>query len=310
MAANQEEIEFQKWQDQQNGYIGKEAKAKWRDNYKSQQIDKTFAGQYSDPNKTGFKLTGTGAEKEAAQEGLNFAKTAYGQNIFQTGQDIAGIRDRLKSRSEQNDPISEAIRSQKAGAMAGANRSLAASGVKGGAAAGAVDQIGRSRDADIAASLYGQQAQSIQDERSLASNTLSGTTALMQGGKAEGTQMPNAPKAASWTDSVICTELHRQGRMPTHIYLKDAEYGILLEQYYPEVLEGYHLLAKPVVKLMRASKLFSKLISYPALRWAYFIAGEEESILGYCIFHIGQPICAIIGKIKRLGVKYVPFCNN
>jgi hypothetical protein len=126
----------------------------------------------------------------------------------------------------------------------------------------------------------------------------------------DGITPPGAPQAASWTDSVICTELHRQGRMPTHIYLKDAEYGILLEQYYPEVLEGYHLLAKPVVKLMRASKLFSKLISYPALRWAYYIAGEEESILGACIFHIGQPICAIIGKIKRLGVKYVPFCNN
>ncbi len=261
---------------------------------------------YGSGTSNGFKVTGTAEERQKALDGLNLAKVGYGQDIFKTGQDISGIRQKLQDRSNQSDPISEAIRGQKAGAVANANRSMAASGVKGGAAAGAVSNIERAQNADIAASLYGQQGQSIAAERSLASNTLSGTTGLMQGGKAEGTPIPDAPKAASWTDSVICTELYKQGLMPLNIYAVDAAYGEVLKENAPHVVVGYHFLAKPVVELMQVSALFTKLVAPAALKWARYIAGEY-SHTGWFLFNFGQPLCGIIGKIKLLGEKYVPF---
>ena len=262
--------------------------------------------KYSTGQSQGFSVSGTEEERRRALEGLQLAQTGYGQNLFQTGQDISGIRERLKERSAQADPISEAIRGSKAGALASGSRNLAASGVKGGAAAGALSEIGRAKDAEIAASLYGQQRQSLADERSLASNTLSGTMALMQGSKAEGTQPPELPKASSWTDSVICTELHRQGILSNELYKIDVAFGQMLEDEHSHVIAGYHVFGKPMAKLMAKSKLFTKLVTYPTLSWAKYIAGEKNAV-GGIIFWVGIPACAIIGKIKMLGEKYVSF---
>jgi hypothetical protein len=256
-------------------------------------------------------LSGSVDEQQGQLAGLNIAALGYGQGLEDTGKDISRVRDLLKNRTDQSgaDPVTAAIMAGKAGTVANAQRGMAQSGVKGGAAAGAVSGIERAANQDIAASLYGQQRQSIADERSLASNTLAGTTSLMQGERAASTQAPGAPKASSWTDSVICTELHRQGILSTDLYNKDAEYGMFLKREYPEVVTGYHFLAKPIVKLMQKSKLFTKLISYPALKWARYIAGEENSIIGYVSFNLGQPLCAVIGKVIHLGDKYARKAN-
>lgn len=247
---------------------------------------------------------------EGRQRGLDLAKLGYGQGLEETGKDIQGIKGRLQERSAQSDPISEAIRSQKSGALASGQRNLAASGVKGGAAAGALEEIGRKQDANIAASLYGQQRQSLADERSLASNMLSGTTSLMFGseGAANAANMPEAPSAGGMFGStVICTELYKQGYMDLNVYSKDAEYGRKLLQDSPNIIVGYIFLATPVVKLMQKSPMFTKLISYPALKWARHIANEENSIIGYLAVNIGQPFCGFIGKMltNTFGVKHV-----
>jgi hypothetical protein len=249
---------------------------------------------------TGFTISGTQDERDKAIGGLEFAQVGYGQNIFDTGRDIAGIRDRLKERSAQSDPISEAIRNQKAGAVANAQRSLASQGVKGGAATAAISNVERQNNADVAASLYGQQRQSIADERSLASNTLAGTTALMQGSKAEGTPIPNAPQPASFMDSVICTELNRQGILSDELYKIDSEFGEQLKTYAPNIVVGYHLWAKPLVKLMRKSSIVTSILALPALQWARYIAGESNFI-GFMLFQVGAPLCGLIGSIKLLG---------
>lgn len=258
---------------------------------------------YLDPSNRGsINLTGTPEEKASALSGLNIAKLGYGQNIAQTGEDISSIRERLKSRSAGADPISEAIRNQKSGAVAGAQRSLSGAGVKGGAAAGAVEAIDRQRSQDVAASLYGQQRQSLMDERSLASNTLAGTVALMQGSKAEGVKMPNAPEPSGMFGTVICTELHRQGLMPTETYLKDSAYGKTLSV---GVIAGYHFWAIPVVNLMKKSPTFTKIIAPLALAWAKHIAGEKKSIFGYMCKIIGEPVCGLIGSIMKTRKQYV-----
>lgn len=256
-------------------------------------------------------LSGTQEEQDSQLGAMNTAATGYGQNIGQTGQDIQRVKELQSQRTDQSgkDPVSAAIMGQKAGAQANAQRSLASSGVKGGAAAGAVDAIGRSRDADIAASLYGQQRQSISDERSLASNMLSGSVGMMQAGKGEGTAagMPSAPKASGLMDSVICTELYSQGIMPLETYMRDAAYGVRLKLHKPHVVEGYHFWAKPLVKIMQKSPLVTKLLQYPTMKWARHIAGEEFSVFGVLCQYLGEPICGVIGKLisNPTGAKYV-----
>jgi hypothetical protein len=255
-------------------------------------------------------IAGTIDERESQLAAMNTAATGYGQNLGTTGQDIQRIKELQTNRTNQSgqDTVSAAIMGQKAGAQANAQRNLASSGVKGGAAAGVIDAVGRQRDSDIAASLYGQQRQSIADERSLASNTLSGTVGMMQAGKGEGTAagMPGAPKASGMFDSVICTELHRQGIMSTELYLIDSSYGVALRLRNPEVFEGYLVLGRPIAKLMRKSKLFTAIMAPPTMAWAKNMAGDHN-LVGGLISFIGMPLCTFIGKIKLsiLGAKYV-----
>ena len=253
----------------------------------------------------GGSIYGTDKEKQGELAGLEQAKLGYGQGLAQTGQDIQRIRELQQGRTGQSggDPVSAAIMGQKQGAMANAQRGLASSGVKGGAAAGAIANVERQQNQDIAASLYGQQRQSIADERSLAGNTLAGTVAMSQAAKAGGTaqEMPKAPDTGGMT--VICTELHRQGIMSDELYAKEVEFGKTVD---PIVMLGYTFLATPIVKIMQKSKLCTTLCSYPAMAWARDMAGDEN-ILGSLLFMFGVPLCYFVGKLKLSfsGAKYV-----
>jgi hypothetical protein len=164
--------------------------------------------QYSGGQGQGnLTFTGSKEEQQGQLAGLELAKLGYGQDIFQTGKDIQRVKELQRQRTAQagGDPVSAAIMGQKAGAVANAQRNLASQGVKGGVAAGAVDAISRQRDSDIAASLYGQQRQSIADERSLAGNTLAGTVSMMQGERGVGTGAgtPLPPKPQGFFESIF-----------------------------------------------------------------------------------------------------------
>lgn len=252
-------------------------------------------------------LSGTEAEQQGQLAGLNVGTIGYGQGLSQTGSDIQRVKDLQRQRTEQSgaDPVSAAIMNQKATALANAQRGMAASGVSGGAAAGALSGIERAANADIAASLYGQQAKSIADERSLASNMLAGTTGLMYGEKAANVKQPSAPDQSGM--SVICTELHRQGIMPTELYLIDTQKGVALSLVNPDLMVGYHWFGIPLAEKMKTSPLLTKILTVPAMAWANQIAGRKN-ILGAIIFKIGVPVCTLLGKLKQsslLGAKYV-----
>jgi len=284
-----------------------EQQGQQRQAQQAQEASNTSASQYLQNNLPNYStpggggsiaLTGTPQEQAGQLAGLQFGQAGYGANIFETGRDIAGVRDQLKQRAAQgpNDPVSAAIMGQKAGAVAGAQRELNKQGIKGGVAAQASEAVGRQQDAQIASSLYGQQRQSTADLRSLLSGQLAGQTALMSGMKGEQIQMPEPPKSTGMFGSVICTELYNQGYMPLNTYMLDSQYGAILRVTSPEVIIGYHFWAKPVVKLMKKSTIFTTIVSYPALKWAKHIAGEEPSIFGKLCQLIGEPICGLIGK--------------
>lgn len=145
---------------------------------------------------TGSVLSGTEAEQQGQLAGLNLGATAYGQGLGQTGKDVQGVIQQMKARAAQSggDPVSAAIMGQKQSAQAQARRSLAGTGARGTAMAGALESIGRQQDQRIAESLYGQQRQSIQDLRNVLGNIISGTTSLMQGEKAANVAQPSLPK--------------------------------------------------------------------------------------------------------------------
>lgn len=267
----------------------------------SQQQTNTWGNQYGDPNQSQITFTGTPQEVQGQQSGLDLAKMGYGQTLMETGKDVQGLRDEYKKRVSQggSDPVSAAIMNQKANALANAQGQMSSSGLKGGAALGALGSVGAAQDAQIAESLYGQKQRSLNDLKSLTSNTLSGTMSLMQGAKGEGTaaSRPAPPESKGLMDSVLCTELHRQGLMSRDLYLKDAAYGEYLKKYNPNVVVGYKFLATPFVALMSKSSVFTSIMKYPILSWAKHIAGEESSTWGHLCQNIGEPVCAIIGKL-------------
>jgi hypothetical protein len=271
-----------------------------RQNKRNEEAKNAIAGNPSDNI-----LSGTEKEQQGQVSGLNLAAMGYGQGIKEIGQDIQGVKKRVQDRSAQSgaDPVSAAIMGQKASDVAMTQRGNIAGGVKGAAAASSAAAIGRQKDDEIRRSLYGQQAQSIEAERSLLGNMLSGTTSLMQGEKAANVQLPSAPSGGGG-GTVICTELHRQGIMPSDIYKKDAAYGAALSW---EVAAGYRFWATPLANKMKTSPLLTCILKIPAMKWAKHIAGTEKSVFGYACQYIGEPVCGIIGTLlfKFTGAKYV-----
>lgn len=264
-----------------------------------------FGAGYTAPS---FNLFGTPEEIAAAQAGLQQARTLYGTDVFGIGEDVSQLRDLYRTRMEQGgtDPVSAAIMGQKGAAVTTAGRSMRQAGVKGGVAARALGDVAAQKEQEIRESLYGQQRQSAQDFGRLTGNTLSGTVGLMKGEQAGSQVPPQYNPSGLFGMSAICTELYQQGKMPYDVYLADMQYGYKISMERPEVLDGYHLWARPVVKLMRKSELFTNLVKYPALSWANHIAGIKPSFFGSLCQTVGESACGLLGKmlykVRRLYV--------
>ncbi len=99
--------------------------------------------------------------------------------------------------------------------------------------------------------------------------------------------------------TVICTELYDQGLLDEEIYRADSKFGLLLPE---DILIGYKIWAVKIVKLMRRSPLFTKIISLFAIPWAnemgYRIGVKEKgNIFGKAMLFVGIPICRMIGRL-------------
>lgn len=97
---------------------------------------------------------------------------------------------------------------------------------------------------------------------------------------------------------VICTELHRQGYLPTDIYKADQLFGKKFSEAYPDAMVGYHLWAVPVASHMRKNHVLTWIISILAKPWAYHISGRPN-VVGKIYVYVGIPICRIIGRMKQ-----------
>jgi hypothetical protein len=100
-----------------------------------------------------------------------------------------------------------------------------------------------------------------------------------------------ADPIANAAGTVICTELYKQGLMSEDIYRKDVVFG---QKQSPKVIKGYHLWAKPLVKLMQKSTLVTKIVNIFAQPWSKEMAYGNNKV-GKVLMFIGLPICRVLG---------------
>ena len=108
-------------------------------------------------------------------------------------------------------------------------------------------------------------------------------------------------------DSVICTELYRQGLMPSDWYKADQEVGAFYAKNDPDVLIGYHRWGKPVARAMRKSKIitwFAKQIALPWAREMYIMQGNNglSTIRGKILCAVGPTLCKWLAPRKKVEV--------
>lgn len=297
------ETAFKEWMASQSGYIGKTAKAQFKSDYnQNQSQQQSFAGIF-DPNQRNFSMGGSLNERQGRIEGLERAKVLTGKNPFEVGQDYQEAFGNIKKRSQLADTGSEMIRASKAGAVADARNDMQKSGVKGGAAAGAVSAIERQKAYDVNNQLVENQRKAEMDYINAAKSNANFTQAseMNYGAMALGKDVEAPPSNSNGFGTVICSELFRQGLMDAETYAADVEAGKMFREKMPAVMDGYLFLAAPIVRKMQTSKRFTKAVAFFALPWAKAMNGQE-SVRAGLVFAIGIPLCYITGKL--IGGKY------
>ena len=123
-----------------------------------------------------------------------------------------------------------------------------------------------------------------------------------------GDQFGESTASAGGDDSgkVICTELHRQGKLDNATMAADKEFGEMVAENDPHTMAGYHLWAKPVVRLMQKSKIITWLVALLALPWAreMFLrqtGSGRGSWRGRILMRLGIPVCRFIGRRNARG---------
>lgn len=107
--------------------------------------------------------------------------------------------------------------------------------------------------------------------------------------------------------SAICTEMHRQGYISDRILQLDDQFRKSVDA---DTVRGYQIWAFPFARLMRKSRILSRISAPFVLSWAFTMAAElapdefKSRFTGKCMMAIGKPICKLIGKIAhKFGVE-------
>lgn len=106
--------------------------------------------------------------------------------------------------------------------------------------------------------------------------------------------------------SVICTELHRQGRLSTALWRSSQKYGLRLARTEPNAYRGYHVWARPIVALMRRSPALSRVMQAMGRPWARqmaYLVGDAEhgDRVGAIILTAGLALSRACGSTKQEG---------
>ena len=100
-------------------------------------------------------------------------------------------------------------------------------------------------------------------------------------------------------NSVICTELHRQGYIPDKVFALDDH--TLHSDITEKIYRGYMRWAPTIVKWMQKSRIVTWIVRPIGVGWAYHMAHKldtniPDSLVGKIIYKIGVPICGYLGR--------------
>lgn len=247
------------------------------------------------------KASSRAAIEEGKKSGLSRAEQLYGMSPNEIGTSTQDIIRRRRENLDAVDPVSIRAINRK--------NQMIREAKSQGASADQLSQLERQANFDISQREYASQQDSLNRYQSLIGNILGGTSSLEMGhaGLQLSGEVPYTPYQQKGilgsglgpnTETVICTELYRQGYLDKETMRKDANYGLLVRVNKPHVYHGYIYLATPVVSLMRRSKVFTKLISIPGIAWARNMSGDYN-LFGKIISHFGEKLCGFVGKIIK-----------
>ena len=99
--------------------------------------------------------------------------------------------------------------------------------------------------------------------------------------------------------TVICTELHRQGKLSADLYNAGRPH---FHSLHPNTVAGYQIWARKVVALMQKSERLSNwLLPIAVSRYHMTTRALPFTVWGLVTIYVGQPICFVIGSCLRLG---------
>lgn len=303
------EDQFKTWLSSQSGYTGKDNKASWWNNYNQSQSNDASLKNLMSNEPTELSMTGSPQETAGRIEGLQRAKILTGQTPQEQGQDVQQAYGNVKKRAGGTDTGSEMLRASKAGAVADARNQMQQQGVKGGAALGAVSSVERAKSYDVNNQLVDAQQKAQTDYMNAAKANANFTTAAeMNYGAMAGGKNYRAPaQNSSGFQTVICTELHKQGFISDETIAADQRYGAHVRETFPEIYVGYRFLADPIVKGMKKSKLFTRVVALFAVPWSEHMCGRK-SVLGTIVGTLGEPLCFVVGTL--IGGKDVQYSEK
>lgn len=102
-------------------------------------------------------------------------------------------------------------------------------------------------------------------------------------------------------ETVICTELHRQGLLDDEAYAADSSFGRTLPQ---EVMAGYQSWGIPIARAMRASRIVTRMVRCLTHHTIKEMAHRSNptrngSAIGSTVLTVGIPICGFIGRFMK-----------
>jgi len=104
--------------------------------------------------------------------------------------------------------------------------------------------------------------------------------------------------------TVVCSELYRQGLLPSQSYIADASFGLKLSRTHPESLEMYRTVASPVVELMKSSETFTAVISSVSQPWIQHMEYTEglrpaDNIFGNIMTSAGLCLLSLLHIVQK-----------
>jgi len=221
-----------------------------------------------------------GAAGRGIQAGKQVGEERYGVTSPELG---AGVRDIFQRRLARMDKKSAAQSEMRENINRQADMARAR-----GASAAQIHAINRAGTRDLGRDLDATERRNLGDAQSLLGRIIQGQTATegAYGSLAAGQGVPaSAPRldtGIGMLGTVICTELHRQGRISDRTLDFEKAFGKKMRDNHPWVYYGYLFIGMKIVRIMRKNSRFSDFIHKGFWRWfAYQARNDYAHVTGH-----------------------------